>query len=408
VGEFALALAAVAPAVADPTLREAMLQEALCAAREVVRYDPVEAAGLLLNIADSVSDPDPRDAVLREGIEVLRAVGSDVRRHIYVGLLALRLSEPEERDGVLKEAFESVRELDPINAIEVLRHLVPHLPEPMLGDALRISAEWEPEDRQIEILTVLAERVSSPEAREVCFHRALKLARTPPSGTLASAAQLTALAGLAEDPALRDAIFAEALTAAEHLRDDVPYVSHQRLHQISKVASHLPVPDERDSIFRRELQRAWCIEDASDRRARLSVLARYLPDHLLHEALETLRVRESPHARTILAAELVGYLTDPAAQARWAAEFLGGAPSPEESDLDCNLAVLNLSYNASVPLHDLYARWSASLQLARRAERRMQIVRFSLTGHWILSALAGESVLDPVLRSLSLIRRWWP
>jgi NTP pyrophosphatase (non-canonical NTP hydrolase) len=283
-----------------PRLSEPLLREALEAARTI--KDESSQSRALAALA-SYLGPTEQDQVLREALEAARTIRDDILRSSRSGALAAlapRLSEP-----LLREALEAVRTIrdDFLRSSRsgALAALAPRLAE--LGhpaEALELAQAIPDKRYRYQALAALASYLTAPMLRA-----ALEAARAIGD----EGARGQALAALA--PRLAElGRPAEALEAARAIRDE-----GDRSGTLAALAPHLG-PTEREQALRAALEAARAIKDESSQSRALAALASHLgpteQDKVLREALSVAQdIKTWDWSRSHALYMLAPYLTEP-------------------------------------------------------------------------------------------------
>jgi hypothetical protein len=329
-------VAALAPHLSEPLLVKALL------ATRAIRDDPARA-GALAALAPYLSEPD-KSAVLERALAAALAVTNESPRVASLAVLAPHLREPLLSKIVtaarsmgwpndllvpvapflsaplLEEALTAVfgADRDAWERIAVLRTLVPHLPEPLLCEALGSVRAMQSEAARTPALALFVPYLPDAQKRAVVeeiVNAALAIEESSERATLLgdiareSAPQLPDL--------LTRAVVEEAVKAALAIEESSERAT--LLGDIAReLAPQLPDPLTR-AVVEEAVKAALAIEESSKRAHLLGYLARelgpQLPDAVkrvvFREALAAARGFESIEERTQALATLSVHLPEP-------------------------------------------------------------------------------------------------
>ena len=341
------ALGGLIPYLSEP-LRDEALRGALAAARGIRdRDDQARAlARLRPHLSEQSQDQSPRDALPASPPSVPSDSQIPGQPTYHTGtsgasqagaqeippgddpagaLLGLALRLPEALRGeALRGALLVARETQDEDArARTLAGLAPHLPEPLLPQALEVAREIKRERSRARALAGLATHLAEPLKTQT-LQEALTVAREIRNWD----ARARALAELA--PHLPEVLLRELLAAAADIEDKhaqvrallelAPYLSEALLRETLAITREIDDSDAQatvlaglaphltEALLREALAATREIGNWEGRAQALAGLALYLPNVLLREALQSAQLIGDEDAREEASAGLAPYL----------------------------------------------------------------------------------------------------
>jgi hypothetical protein len=267
---------------------------------------------------------------------------------------------------------------------EVLMALAPHLPEPLLREALAAARTLENMRDRARVLATLAPHLPEPLLRE-----ALAAARTLENAYV----RADALAALI--PHLPEPLLGEALAAARTLGD-----KNLRARALTALAPHLPEP-----LLGEALAAARTLGDEDLRARALTALAPHLPEPLrsegLGEALAAVRLGNA-YKRAHVLATLAPHLPEPLLR-----EALAAARTLGDADLRARALTALAPQLATLSQALLHPLWTETLHTFSIRTRRYLLADLQVFIP-VIFALGGIQAVAETAQAIQDVGRWWP
>jgi hypothetical protein len=331
----ARALGALAPHLPEPLLGKAV------DAAAAISYKNNRARALG-ELAPHLPEPR-RSALIAEALRAAVATFNTSSGAETLGVLVPHLPEPY-RTRILAKVLPAAISIDATSSTSHLKALAPHLPAPLLEQALTDASTLRSEGRRVEALAALAPQLPEPRRTAV-----LEEALTAAIAISSDYTREKALAELA--PHLAGPLLEQAITAATNLTGE-----HSRAEILGALAPHLTEP-RRTALLENALTVA-----IGGRRGRLRQLQRlgvrdlaklapHLPAPLLEKALATGPSASGARAALARRAEIL----IPAQGVSWFVGFLRGCLSG--AGRDACLAVISEAASQVAEIGGAEAVW---------------------------------------------------
>jgi hypothetical protein len=268
--------------------------QALTAVRQIPKPHRTDALRSLAPLLPS--------SLLGEALTLAREL-DEGSRSMALGALAPGLPEAE-RPPVFQETLKAARAMNSSDLAEMLRAIAPHLPEPLLREALEVVSGVPDEHDRMKALIALACSLPKP----LLLTRALTLARAMKDESRRVEALAAVAAGLSEEE--RFAVLGEALDTVRAIKRRSGGNAWGREEGAATGALVALAPHLIESLAREALEVVRSIKSEFYRAQALAGLAAYLPGPRLGEALAMARMIDDKASRAEALAAVARRLPD--------------------------------------------------------------------------------------------------